>query len=186
MSRWIVIALVSLAIVGMLGCGPSQAEVEQMVAEAVRSEVAKMELPVGPVGPQGHEGPRGESGLSGREGPRGDQGPPGREGPRGDTGTQGSTGPIGSVGPAGPTAEMPNVLEVEELIVRSAQGGTSFLRLVAGGDDAVAFIAWHGDALSGATAVIYGGSEDGMVFVEDNFDGTWTQVCVFENAVVLC
>jgi len=66
---------------------------------------------VGPEGPAGVQGPKGDAGLQGSagvQGPRGDtglQGITGAEGPKGDTGLQGiagAQGPKGDIGPEGP------------------------------------------------------------------------------------
>src|SRR5437763_355503 len=50
-------------------------------------------LTVGPQGPPGAQGPKGETGASG---------PPGAQGSKGETGAQGSQGEKGDTGPAGP------------------------------------------------------------------------------------
>jgi Siphovirus ReqiPepy6 Gp37-like protein/Collagen triple helix repeat (20 copies) len=58
--------------------------------------------PQGPQGPKGDTGEQGPRGLTGPQGPQGDQGiqgPQGETGPKGDTGLQ---GPQGDTGPAGP------------------------------------------------------------------------------------
>ena len=121
---------VFLAVGAALACGPSDEEIRQMVQsetaqwetqmrEAVRAEVAELELPQGPAGPQGAQGERGvqgaqgergaqgtqgERGLQGRQGERGaqgTQGPAGLQGPQGEQGSQGTQGPAGLQGPQG-------------------------------------------------------------------------------------
>lgn len=57
---------------------------------------------IGPQGPQGIPGPRGEQGP---EGPRGEPGPQGPAGPKGEMGDTGSQGPAGPGLPAGGTAD---------------------------------------------------------------------------------
>ena len=104
----IAVCFVALTLLlGLCACspsGPSQEDIDQMVADAIANtgipdivcmEVEKVEPMPGPQGPAGPEGPRGEPGLTGREGPCGGQGPPGREGPSGDTGPQGERGDVG-------------------------------------------------------------------------------------------
>lgn len=68
----------------------------------------------GEAGPQGEQGPKGdtgEQGLQGEVGPKGDtgeQGLPGEAGPKGDTGEQGpqgEVGPQGETGPQGPVGD---------------------------------------------------------------------------------
>ena len=181
-------ALLSLVmVVVVVGCssGPSDAEISEMVRLEVERQVAEIEVLPGEPGPQGAQGEPGVQGLSGTRGDRGEQGLPGREGPRGVPGPQGERGDVGLEGPVGPQAEIPSVLEVEELIVRS-KNVDPFIRMIAGDGDNVAIIQWHGSDTSGVDAWIFGGSESGMVLGEYNFDGTWTQVCIFEGTIVLC
>ena len=77
--------IVLLAAGTALACGPSDEEIRRMVQtetaqwetqmrDAVRDEVAKLELPQGPAGPPG---PQGEPGAQGPQGERGLQGPQG-------------------------------------------------------------------------------------------------------------
>ena len=196
--------LVGLALASTLGCGPNEEEIDRMVSEAaatavaeagidekiqaeVVTEVSKIEVPPGPQGP---EGPQGEPGSSGRQGPRGDQGPVGREGPRGDTGPQGErgdTGSPGAMGPPGPpgaAVTIPNILEVQELVV-SRPGGGGSIRIVSGEEGQVAAIEWI-DSDGFLTSNIFGGSTSGLVLGEDNDDGTWTNVCIVEEDIELC
>ena len=58
---------------------------------------------IGPSGPDGAAGLRGEPGPGGARGPRGQQGEPGPAGSRGLKGDIGPTGVAGPAGPAGPT-----------------------------------------------------------------------------------
>jgi hypothetical protein len=53
-------------------------------------------------GPQGPEGPKGDTGPQGPQGLKGDTGLQGPEGPKGDTGAQGPKGDTGLQGPEGP------------------------------------------------------------------------------------
>ena len=89
---------------------------------------------VGPRGELGDVGPRGELGDIGFRGDRGDVGPRGEQGPRGDVGPQGEPGP---------KAEIPDVLEVKQLIVRDKSSDRWDLRLTAGDSENVATITWH-------------------------------------------
>ena len=82
-------------------------------------------------------------------------------------------------------AEIPSVLEVEELIVRSKDGG-AYMKLIAGSEGSVAKIQWYSFEDEGTAAEMWGGSSGGMVFTEDNFDGTWTSFCLFEGKLALC
>ena len=102
--------LVLLAAGAALACGPSDEEIRRMVQseteqwetqmrDAVRDEVAKLELPQGPAGPPG---PQGERGVQGEQGERG---PQGTQGERGAQGTQGEHGPQGEPGNQGPQGE---------------------------------------------------------------------------------
>lgn len=56
---------------------------------------------VGPTGPQGSQGLKGDTGLTGPAGPKGDIGLTGAAGPAGPKGDTGLTGPAGSTGPQG-------------------------------------------------------------------------------------
>lgn len=132
--------IVLLAAGAALACGPSDEEIRRMVqtetaqlgtqlSETVRVEVAKIELPQGPAGPQGPQGERGlqgpqgevgpegaqgevglqgaqgERGLQGRQGERGPQGRQGEQGPQGAQGEVGAQGAQGERGPRGPQGE---------------------------------------------------------------------------------
>jgi hypothetical protein len=57
---------------------------------------------VGPPGPQGIEGPKGDTGATGPAGPQGLKGDTGATGPAGPQGAKGDTSATGAVGPAGP------------------------------------------------------------------------------------
>ena len=54
------------------------------------------------VGPQGEQGPKGDTGATGPQGPKGDTGAIGPQGPQGATGQQGPQGPQGATGATGP------------------------------------------------------------------------------------
>jgi hypothetical protein len=61
---------------------------------------------VGPiVGPQGDQGPQGETGSTGAQGPQGEPGPAGADGAQGDPGPQGAEGPQGPAGADGAQGE---------------------------------------------------------------------------------
>ena len=72
--------LIVLVVVLAVACGPTEADIQEMVREQVAAEVAKIEVPPGERGPQGEPGPQGERG---QVGPRGSAGSPGE---RGDVG----------------------------------------------------------------------------------------------------
>ena len=104
--------LVLLAAGAALACGPSDEEIRRMVqtetaqlatqlGETVRDEVAKLELPQGPAGPQGPQGDRGTQGPQGERGLQGPQGEQGAQGPRGEGGLQGRQGERGVQGAQG-------------------------------------------------------------------------------------
>lgn len=97
-------ALIVLVVVLAVACGPTEADIEEMVREQVAAEVAKIEVPSGERGPQGEPGPQGERGQVGPRGPAGspgERGEPGPRGERGDVGAQGSVGAQGAVGAQG-------------------------------------------------------------------------------------
>ena len=58
--------------------------------------------PAGDTGPAGPQGPAGDPGATGPQGPQGPAGDPGATGPQGPQGPQGLQGPAGPEGPAGP------------------------------------------------------------------------------------
>lgn len=100
------VALVALA------CGPSEAEVDQRIADAVAAAEARMGERVdavtkmeGPLGPQGEVGPIGPQGEQGPIGPRGPEGPQGEQGEMGLPGERGQAGLIGATGRQGPPGE---------------------------------------------------------------------------------
>ena len=190
-----------LLMLAVVGCAPSDAEIRGIVQEEVAKEVAKIDVPPGPpgeqgpqgeVGPQGPAGERGEigeTGPTGPIGPRGDRGAPGQvgvQGPAGPRGDRGEQGPPGPAGPTGSTAqvEIPDVLEVKELIVRNGHD-SGYLRLVAGNEDSTAAIAWYS---SDGTFVgqIYAGSVFGLGLENRNRDDSWTAFCIHEGEVGLC
>lgn len=61
--------------------------------------------PVGETGPQGPKGDTGDAGPQGEAGPKGDTGSTGPQGPKGDTGAQGPRGERGPQGPQGPKGD---------------------------------------------------------------------------------
>ena len=203
--RIVVVVFVALL---LAACGPSQQDVDQIVADAVAEAEARMEAqmevlskemgPEGPEGPQGEQGPPGPQGEQGERGPQGDTGPPGPRGDRGQTGQVGVQGPPGprgdrgEQGPAGPpgpaggggSVETSKVLEVERLIVRSGTDGY-FLVIESGDADNVASIAWHYPS-GRVAAEIVAGTVSGMVLSEVNSDGSWTFYCIHEDAAGIC
>ncbi len=78
---------------------------EEVVPDNVQKYVAehKAELQ-GAQGPQGVQGPKGETGAAGPQGPQGYTGATGAQGPKGDTGAAGPQGPKGDTGAAGAAA----------------------------------------------------------------------------------
>ena len=56
-------------------------------------------------GPQGEQGPKGDTGAQGPQGPAGKTGPQGEPGPKGDPGPQGEPGEPGLEGPRGPKGD---------------------------------------------------------------------------------
>ena len=104
--------IVLLAAGAALACGPSDEEIRRMVqtetaqlgtqlSETVIDEVAKIELPQGPAGPQGPQGERGAQGPQGEVGPEGAQGEVGAQGDQGERGLQGRQGERGLQGRQG-------------------------------------------------------------------------------------
>ena len=88
--------------------------------EYVEDYVAEHPGPEGPQGPKGDtgpQGPKGDTGATGPQGEQGEQGPQGiqgiqgpqgiqgEQGPKGDTGETGATGPQGPQGPKGDTGD---------------------------------------------------------------------------------
>ncbi len=61
---------------------------------------------VGPTGPQGATGAKGDTGATGPQGATGAKGDTGATGPQGATGAQGPAGPNGAVGTSCPTGQM--------------------------------------------------------------------------------
>ncbi len=192
-----VIAVIGLA-VGLL---VFLRDVEGMVRAEVEAQVAGLAIPPGPPGPPGSQGPQGPDGRDGR----GEPGPAGPEGASGvdtetrayvddqvrqierelvnlrvktETDIQALRGvPIRRV-------EIPAVLEVEELIVRSPDSGP-WMRLVSG-EGNTGVIEWHNSAASGPVAYIFAGATSGMAFLQFNFDGTWTEICIRDGEIGLC
>ncbi|MCY4623783.1 MAG: hypothetical protein OXC99_02070 [Chloroflexi bacterium] len=197
-----VTALMLLIVVAAGACGPSEEELAALVAAEVERQVALVppapqgdQGEQGPQGPQGVEGPQGAvgpvgpQGLTGPQGPQGATGPQGRVGPAGPIGLQGPKGDPGAAGPAGATgpqgtAQIPKVLEVEELIVRSDNSG-GYLRLEGGTGGTVAAIEWYSSDGS-QSATLWGGTVDGMVLSNRNSDGGWTQYCIDEGIARVC
>ena len=113
--------LLAVLLLFFAACMPS----DQQIQDAVATQIAQTELPVGPQGekgaqgaqgppgPQGQQGIQGEKGepgeqgmqgIQGERGQRGQQGPAGRAGPQGIRGPEGQAGATGAQGPAGKDA----------------------------------------------------------------------------------
>ena len=93
-----------LLLVSLIACAPSDEELRRLV----RDEVAKIELPQGPTGPQGPQGEPGPQGRQGEQGPQGERGvigPPGIRGERGAPGEKGEQGERGERGIQGQRGE---------------------------------------------------------------------------------
>ena len=153
---------VGLAVLLVIGCGPSDEEIQAMVEEEVAREVAKIEVPPGPEGPQGPQGEKGEQGIPGPQGQQGQpgtEGPRGAEGPRGYPGEQGETGAAGPAGPEGPRgpegtrgqADIAEFLQGDIVFEGSGRGDDT---VVIDWNDGLAFISW--ESAGGATAVLTG------------------------------
>lgn len=200
-SAWAITLAGALLLILTLSaaCGPSDEELAALVAAEVERQMALVPPPEdgpqgeqGPQGPQGVEGaqgligPQGPQGLTGPQGPQGATGPQGRVGPAGPLGIQGpqgDTGPQGPAGPPGSAADIPKVLEVEELIVRGDTSG-GYLRLVGGTEGRVASIEWyHSDGT--LTSTIWGGAVSGMKLSERS-GGSWTEFCIDAGTAKIC
>ena len=77
---------------------------------------------VGPQGPQGIQGPQGETGTMGPQGVQGPQGETGEMGPQGVQGPQGETGPQGPAGVDGVGILSMEINEAGELIITYTNG----------------------------------------------------------------
>ena len=183
-----------LVVVGVsLACGPSDEEIRRMVqaetaqlstqlGETVRDEVAKLELPQGPAGPQG---PQGDRGTQGPPGERGLQGPQGEQGAQGPAGPQGPQGDRGTQVPQGEYGDLPAVLDsisVRELRVLDGDGS----RLITLGQDGSEFpaIRLHGKLDSGRLdSVIYTFGEGDIVFYVGGGD---MFVCIWDGRIDVC
>ena len=80
------------------------------VAEAIKKSEDALKVkhlvgPEGPQGPKGDTGPAGPQGEQGVPGPAGEQGSVGPEGQKGEKGDTGERGPKGDQGPVGPKGE---------------------------------------------------------------------------------
>ncbi len=100
---------------GRDGRTPSQAELLNLVNEALTNRLSEVQGPQGPAGPQGPKGDSGDDGSPGAPGERGlqgAQGPQGAQGgagPRGLPGIQGPAGAMGLQGIQGPKGEDGNL-----------------------------------------------------------------------------
>ena len=201
-------AFMVVVVFAAIGCGAGQEDVDRAIATAVAEAEARMDAKLetvtkmeGPIGPQGEVGPAGPQGEPGPAGPQGQQGAQGETGPRGDRGSagqvgvqgpqgpRGDTGPQGPPGPPGPAGgtaqvEIPDVLEVKELVVRRTNDG-GHLRLVGGNSNRTAAILWYNSAGT-YVGQIYAGSIYGMGLENRNDDDSWTVFCINEGEVGLC
>ncbi len=108
--RLLVAVLSSIILSFMLiGCGPTDEELEVMINDKVNArvaeEVAKIIIPPGSQGPQGAQGERGEQGIQGERGEQGAQGERGEQGIQGERGEQGIQGEHGEQGIQGERGE---------------------------------------------------------------------------------
>ena len=115
----------------ILSCAPAvdDATIQKMVAD----EVAKIELPAGPPGPQGERGPRGLQGFLGPQGKQGEPGPAGRQGEAGLRGERGLDGRPGTPGIGLEPDSVVETLTVRKLTVIDHQGVGRILLEVADG-----------------------------------------------------
>jgi hypothetical protein len=87
--------------------------------------------PVGPAGPQGVAGAKGDTGPAGPQGvagAKGDTGPAGPQGPKGDTGSAGAIGPAGprgAIGPQGPGGTAHTTILTGDLVLHPTQQGSA-------------------------------------------------------------
>lgn len=200
--------LVLLAAGTAIACGPSDEEIRRMVQseteqwetqmrDAVRDEVAKLELPQGPAGPPGPQGERGTQGPQGERGLQGPQGEPGLQGPQGEQGTQGSQGergpqglqgergpqgPVGPQGVAGSPAEIPTVFEtlsVREMRVLN-DGGERVITLEQS-EFGFPMIRLHSTTGTLGDTVIY--TSEGDLIIST---GDLTFVCIWGDRIDVC
>ena len=179
----------------VVGCssGPSDAEIAEMVRLEVERQVAEVEVPPGPVGPQGEPGPQGIPGESGVDTETRSYVDEALAVIRKDlVNLQVKTAtdiqslqsvPIRAV--STPEVEIPSVLEVEELIIRS-KNSDYYMRLLPGGDGTVASIQWLFGVNGQVFSALSGGSVNGRVLSERNADSTWTSFCISEGTIGLC
>jgi hypothetical protein len=192
-------------------CGPSDEELTAMVATEVERQVALIPPAVdgvpgaqgergeqgerGPIGltglpgergPEGIIGPIGPVGPEGLQGPQGLIGPEGPQGPAGPPGAPGAPGATGPVGPAGAEAELPKVLEVDELALRLDEPRPVELRLLYPQEGVPPAVVWYLSGTDINTAFVQGGTRSGLVLGSRNADGSWTRLCVNENRFRLC
>ncbi len=97
--------LIVLVVVLAIACGPTEADIQEMVREQVAAEVEKIEVLPGERGPQGEPGPQGERGQVGPRGSAGSPGERGEPGPQGELGDVGPQGPVGAQGAVGAQGE---------------------------------------------------------------------------------
>ena len=57
---------------------------------------------------------------------------------------------------------------------------------IAGSHEQTGSIVWHNSDESGVVAQVYGGSVSGLVFANQNEDGSWTELCVGEEEMTFC
>ena len=182
--------VVLLAAGAALACGPSDEEIRRMVqtetaqlatqlGETVRDEVAKLELPQGPAGPQGLQG------ELGAQGPQGEQGTQGSQGERGPQGLQGERGPQGPVGPQGVAGSPAEILTVfETLSVREMRvlndGGERVITLEQS-EFGFPMIRLHSTTGTLGDTVIY--TSEGDLIIST---GDLTFVCIWGDRIDVC
>ncbi|WP_341808486.1 hypothetical protein [Wolbachia endosymbiont (group E) of Neria commutata] len=80
----------------------TNSDLQQGVANKLKTDPGKARGPEGKVGPIGPKGPEGKQGQKGEKGDKGDSGAIGPRGPIGNTGAPGKDGAVGPEGPQGP------------------------------------------------------------------------------------
>lgn len=132
---------------------------------------------IGPAGAQGDQGIPGEAGSSGKQGAVGAPGVKGDTGASGPQGKQGAQGVRGLQGEAGIAAEIPDVLEVDRLIVRGVGEGAANLLLEGGTGESMPEITWFDE--NGDPILILVPAEGGLlILVPDPLEDVYEVFCI--------